>query len=92
MGRHKSKDNSNLNLITLALSEAPDGLWIREIARRTNLTPIVVSYHVSQHPELFEEQTVEGPHKPIFRLIKLRPGAGTKTGTLLTKILKEHER
>ena len=91
MGRPKSKDNTNLNLIVLALSEAPDGLWIREIARRTKLKPMVVSYHVSQHPELFDEQSIEGPHKPIFRLIKLKPGALTKRGSLLTKILKEHQ-
>jgi hypothetical protein len=90
MGRGKSKDNTSLNLIILALTEAPDGLWIREIARRTKLKPMTVAYHVGQHPELFEEQSVEGPKKPIFRLIKLRPGVTTKAGTLLTKILKEH--
>ncbi len=92
MGRHKSKDQRSLNLIILALSEAPDGLWINEIARRTKLKPMTVSYHVSQHPELFDEQSIEGPKKPIFRLIKLKPGALTKKGVLLTKILKEHEK
>jgi hypothetical protein len=91
MGRHKSKDQTSLNLIILALKEAPEGLWIREIARRTHLKPMNVAYHVSQHPELFNEQSVEGPKKPIFRLIKLKPGVTTKTGTLLTKILREHE-
>src|SRR3990172_9630637 len=80
MGKHKSKDQRSLNLIVLTLSEAPDGLWIREIARRAHLKPMTVSYHVSQHPELFDEQSVEGPKKPIFRLIKLRPGAATKPG------------
>ena len=91
MGRPKSKDNKNLNLIILTLSEAQEGLWIMEISRRTKLNPNTVAYHVRQHPELFDEQTVEGPKKPVFKLIKLKPGATTKTGTLLTKILKEHE-
>ena len=91
MGRGKSKDNTSLNLIIMALSEAPDGLWIREIARRAKLKPMVVSYHVGQHPELFDEQAVEGPKKPIFRLIKLKPGTLTKRGALLSKILKEHQ-
>lgn len=91
MGRAKSKDHRSLNLIISALSEAPDGLWIREIARRTKLNSNTVAYHVNQHPELFEEQSIEGPKKALFRLIKLRPGVTTKTGTLLTKILKEHE-
>jgi hypothetical protein len=53
---------------------------------------MTVSYHVTQNPELFDEQSVDGPKKPIFRLIKLRPGAATTRGALLTRILKEHEK
>jgi len=67
MGRMKSKDNRSLNLIIAALSEAPDGLWIMEISRRTKLNPNTVAYHVRQHPELFDEQSVEGPRKAFFR-------------------------
>ncbi len=84
--------NNNLNLIIMALSEVPDGLWIREIAKRTGLKPMTVSYHVSHNPELFEEQVVEGPKKPLFRLVKLRKGALAKPSIMLSKILKElHE-
>jgi len=90
MGRGKSKDNRSLNLIVLALTEAPDGLWIREIARRTKLNPNTVAYHVSQHPELFDEHAVEGPKKAFFKLVKLKSGVTTRPGTLLTKIFKEH--
>ena len=92
MGRPKSKDNTNLNKIILTLSEAPEGLWIMEISRRTKLNPNTVAYHIRQHPELFTEQSIEGPKKAFFTLIRLKPGATTRTGTLLTRILKEHER
>lgn len=81
--------NNNLNLIIMALSEAPDGLWIREIAKRTGLKPMTVSYHVSHNSELFEEHVVEGPKKPLFRLVKLRKGALARPGIMLSKILKE---
>lgn len=81
--------NDNLNIIVLALSEAPEGLWIREIAKRTGLKPMTVSYHITHNPGLFEEQVVEGPKKPLFRLVKLRRGALAKPGILLSKILKE---
>lgn len=91
MPRTANKDSKNLNLIIIALKDAPDGLWIQEIARRTRLHPQTVIYYVERYPELFEEQTVEGPKKPIFRLIKLRPGALTRPGALLAKILKEHK-
>ncbi len=90
MGRPKSKNNNSLNLIILTL-QGTEGLWIMEISRRAKLNPNTVAYHVRQHPELFEEQSVEGPKKAFFTLVKLRPGVTTKTGTLLTKILKEHE-
>ena len=90
MGRMKSKDNRSLNLIIAALSEAPDGLWIMEISRRTKLNPNTVAYHVRQHPELFDEQSVEGPRKAFFTLIRLKPGAATQKGALLSRILKEH--
>ncbi len=81
-----------MNLIINALAEVPDGLWINEIARRTRLKPMTVSYHVTKNPELFDEQTVEGPRKPIFRLVKLRQGALTERGALLSRILKEHQK
>ena len=90
MARTANKDSRNLNLIILALKDAPDGLWIREIARRTKLDPKTVAYYTEHYPDFFEEQTIEGPKKPIFRLIKLKPGALTKPGALLAKILKEH--
>jgi hypothetical protein len=91
MGRPKSKDNRSLNLIILTLSQAQEGLWIMEISRRSKLNPNTVAYHVRQHPELFDEQSIEGPKKAFFTLIKLKPGVTTKPGTLLAKIMKEHE-
>ena len=92
MGRPKSKDNTSLNLIILTLSQVPEGLWIMEISRRTKLNPNTVAYHIRQNPELFTVQSVDGPKKAFFTLIRLKPGAATKPGTILTKILKEHEK
>jgi hypothetical protein len=92
MPRTANKDSKNLNLIVIALKDASEGLWIREIARRTKLDPKTVTYYVSRYQDLFDEQTVEGPNKPVFRLIKLRPGALTRPGAMLSKILKEHGR
>ena len=90
MPRRANKDSKNLNTIILTLKNAPDGLWVREIARRTKLDHKTVSYYVGRYPDFFEEQAIEGPKKPIFKLIKLKPGALTRPGTLLADILKEH--
>ena len=92
MPRTANKDSKNLNLIIMTLKDAPDGLWVREIARRTKLDHKTVSYYVDRYTDLFDVQTVEGPKKPIFKLVKLRPGALTRPGALLSKILKEHGR
>lgn len=92
MGRHKSADRTNLNKIISVLLKNPDGLWIREISRRTGLKPTSVVYHIEQNPFLFEDQTAEGPKKPVFRLIRLRRGAISKPGMILSKILNEHEK
>ena len=89
MGRPPNKDSKNLNLIIITLQNAPEGLWLREIARRTKLDHKTVAYYVNRHPELFTEQSVGSPRKPVFRLIRLRPGALTKSGALLAKILRE---
>ena len=90
MPRTANKDSRNLNLIILALQAAPDGLWIREIARRTKLDPKTVAYYTERYHDIFEDQSIEGPKRPLLKLIKLRPGATTKPGTLLAKILREH--
>lgn len=90
MPRTANKDSRSLNLIIMVLTESPGGLGIREIARRTKLDPKTISYYLERYPGLFEDQPIPGPKKPVFRLIKLRPGALTKPGALLAKILKEH--
>ena len=91
MPRIANKNSKNLNSIILTLKDAPDGLWIREIGRRTKLDHKTVSYYVDRYTDLFDAQTVEGPKKPIFKLVKLRPGALTRPGALLSKILREHQ-
>lgn len=91
MARSMRNDNANLNKIVLALEKEEEGLWIREIARRTGLKAMTVSYYVTHNPEIFEEHVVESGQKPLFRLVRLKKGALSKPGVMLTKILKEQE-
>lgn len=79
----------NLSKILDALAKAPEGLWIREIARKTGLKPMTVTYYVNKHPELFDDDAVPGAHKPVFRLVRLRKGALSRKSALLAKIMRE---
>lgn len=82
---------NSLQKIIAVLSNEPEGLWIREIARRTNLKSATVTYFVNRHHDLFEEQNVESGERKFFRIVRLKAGVFTKKGVLLSKILKEHE-
>jgi len=82
--------NKNLERIIDCLAKAEQGLWIREIHRRTGLNPALIKYYTARNPEMFETLSPqESAKKPIFTLIKLKPAFLTKQGVLLTKILKE---
>lgn len=82
--------NENLAKIIGILRKEEQGLWIREIHRRTGLNPALVKYYVERNPELFEViSPQETARKPIFTLVKLKPGGLTKPGMVLSRILKE---
>ena len=79
----------NLQKIIAVLVEEPEGLWIREIARRTGLRGATVTYFVNKHPDMFDEQNIEASGKKYFRLVKLKQGAFTKRGAILSRILQD---
>jgi hypothetical protein len=89
-----TKDEKNpkpLDRIIEVLKNKRDGLWIREIARQANMNAMSVSYHISKHPHLFEERSVEGPNKILFRLVKLHKNALSRPSIMLNRILSEIE-
>jgi len=80
----------NLAKIVRVLRKEEQGLWIREIHRRTGLNPALVKYYVERNPEMFDViSPQETARKPIVTLVKLKPGALTKPGRVLSRILKE---
>ena len=82
--------NKNLERIIDVLAKERQGLWIREIHRRTRLNPALIKYYVERNPDIFETiSPQETAKKPIFTLIKLKPAFSSRQGMLLTRILKE---
>lgn len=49
MGRKKGPDLEKLKRIKKVLSKNPEGIWIREIARKTGLDKSTVSLYLSKY-------------------------------------------
>ncbi|MEK6940809.1 MAG: helix-turn-helix domain-containing protein [Nanoarchaeota archaeon] len=47
--KQKQPDQKKLELILKTLKAHPQGLWIREIARKTNLDKSLVSRYINEH-------------------------------------------
>ncbi len=74
MGRKKGFDNRKIVAIVGVLVNTPDGLWLRNIARKTGMHPLTVSRYLDTvlRP-LIEEVSLRSEKKPILRVIKLKP-------------------
>lgn len=49
MGRKKGPDPNKVKKIVNVLKESPQGIWIREIARRANLSKSTVHRYVTEY-------------------------------------------
>ncbi len=66
----RKRDQNKLNEIIKVLKDYPNGIWIRELARKTNLDKSLVSRYVN----LYLKNEVEDVFKTIkpIRIIKLK--------------------
>ncbi len=49
MPREKSGDDKKLKALLRVLKEHPDGLWVRELARKARLDKSTVSRYLARH-------------------------------------------
>lgn len=65
-------DAVKINAIRKILTNKPEGLWVREIARRTKLDKSTVSIYLSKHmsSEIEEVYPIKGKLVRIVRLKK----------------------
>ncbi len=64
----KSHDQEKLEKIIAILKAHPEGLWIREIARKADLDKSLVSRYISEHLK----DKVEFPMSFPIKLVKLK--------------------
>ncbi len=72
MGRKPGPNLEKLKKIRAVLAKSPNGLWVREIARQTNLNRTTVSIYLSKHmkDDVEEIFSVKGSLIKIVRLRK----------------------
>ena len=70
MGRKPGADLAKIQKIRSILRESPQGIWIREISRKTGLDKSTVSIYLSRHMrnEIEEVFPVKGSLIKIVRL------------------------
>ena len=74
MGRKKGFDEKKIVGIIRVLLANPDGIWLRQVARETGLSPATVAkYMDTALKPLVEESSLGQSEKPLLRVVKLRP-------------------
>jgi predicted DNA-binding transcriptional regulator YafY len=74
MGRKKGFDEKKILGIIRVLLSNPDGVWLRQLAKETQLSPATVSKYLDTALKpLVEENSLGSAEKPLLRVIKLRP-------------------
>lgn len=71
MGRRKGPDPEKIKLIGKVLRKNPQGLWVREIARKTGLDKSLVSRYLAEYMQDKVEEVF--PHlKGRLKIVKLK--------------------
>lgn len=72
-GRPCGPDINKIAAILKVLAEHPDGLWLREVARKANVNPMTVSNYANTVLRPFlEDISIGSDEKPILRVLKLK--------------------
>lgn len=73
MGRKKGFDEKKILSIVRALLANPDGIWLRQIAKETQLSPATVAKYLDTVLKpLVEESSLGSTEKPLLRVVKLK--------------------
>ncbi len=74
MGRKKGFDEKKIIAIVRVLLAHQDGVWLRQIAKETQLSPATVAKYLDTVlKSLVEESSLGHAEKPLLRVVKLKP-------------------
>jgi len=67
----KGPDENKIKKIKMILMKNPDGIWIREIARRTGICKSTVHFYINKYLEKDIEDTIEVKGN-LIRFVRLK--------------------
>jgi hypothetical protein len=74
MGRRKGFDEKKIGAIVQVLLVNPDGLWLRQIAKKTGFSPSTIARYLDTILKpLIDESSLGTSGKPLLRVVRLRP-------------------
>jgi len=89
MGKPKPiEQNKVLQSIIQALKKQEQS-FPEQIAREVGCNSRNVLYYVERYPEIFSVDRLGGNKRTYMKIVSLRPGALTRQGKVLTKVLQE---
>jgi DNA-binding IclR family transcriptional regulator len=62
-----------LAMVQVLLMSNPDGLWLRQVARETSLSPSTIARYLDTVLRPLVEDSPLGAQKPLLRVIRLKP-------------------
>lgn len=72
MGRRRGPDIKKIKLIREVLRENLQGLWVREIARKTNLDKSTVSRYLAKYMKNEVEETFPTVKGGLIKVVRLK--------------------
>ena len=71
MGRKAGPDEAKINKIRSILKENPQGIWVREIARKAGLDKSTVSIYLATHMENETEEVLQTKGN-LMKIVRLK--------------------
>ena len=61
-----------------------------QISREVGCNSRNVLYYIDRYPEIFAVERLGGTKRTYMKIVRLKPGALTRQGKVLSKVLKEY--
>ena len=73
MGRKPGLNERKVLTIIQVLLEHPDGIWLRQVAKETGLSPSTVARYLETILQPLVEENSLRAGKPLLRVVNLKP-------------------
>ncbi len=91
MGKAKPIEENRVLLRIIEYLQDHEQSFPEQIARAVKCNSRNVLYYIERYPEMFAVERLGGNQRTYMKIVRLRPGALTRQGQMLSKVLKEYD-